>query len=522
MSESSINLEIKRYWGLILRRKCLALAVALAVTSICTIAAFVTPEVYEATSSVFIQRSTMIDPLMKGIGVSSSMEERLRTLKDSIRSRNIIEQVINKLNLAGEHKDKKQLEGLIDSLQKNILVNVKSGREGGAADLFVISYQGTNPTKVRDIVNTLVNVYIEENVGLSRADASGAFNFIQNQLAEYKTKLEASDRSIRDFREKYPGIIPQTEGAVLTRMETFQTQKIDADIKIQELLHRRDSLNKQLSGEKQLTVAFVTREGSPEGRLSYLNNQLMLLTTKFTAKHPEILKVKAEIEELKQQMAHAKAVPADAGNSETSTLNPVYQQIKEDLGKTDAEIESLRARSSELTRQQLQAKGVLGGMPKEQEEWTKLQRDRTVYQSTYDNLLQKLENARVSKDLEGTDKLTTFKVVDPAVIPYYPVRPDRVKIILVGIFLGLAAGIGSVIGLDQISHSFKDEDAVEEKLKIPVLVSIPSVILENDVIAAKTLDRKLIIAASAYSGLIILVLMREVLHKYLAINLGSF
>jgi polysaccharide chain length determinant protein (PEP-CTERM system associated) len=523
MSEGSINsFDIKRYWGLILQRRYLALSVALTVLFMCTLAGFILPKVYEATSTIFIQRSTLINPLIQGIGVAGNAEQGLRTLRESLTSRNLISRVIKRLNMdAGDIKSP-QHEGLINSIYKNIKITTKGGGDRQGADLFTISYRGSDPKNVRDIVNTLVEEYVAENLGYRRSDASGAFEFVQSQLAEYKTKLEESDKAIRAFREKNPDIVPQTEGAVLTRMETFQTQKIDADIKVQELIRRRDNLKKQLSGEKQLTVAFVTREGSPEARLSYLNNQLVLLTTKYTEKHPEIRKTKAEIEELKKQIAHARAVPADAGSSETSTLNPIYQQLKEDLARTDAEIDSLRARSSELSRQQQQAKGVLGGMPKEQEEWTKLQRDRNVFQHIYDDLLNKLETARVSKELELTDKGTTFKVVDPAMLPRFPVQPDRIMFILAGIFLGIAAGLGVVLGIDYLNHSFKDEESIEESLKLPVLVAIPSVVIEGDTMVMTELDKKIMIVASIFLGLILLVLVKEVLYKYVGVTILGF
>jgi len=522
MAVTSINsFDFKRYWGLILQRRYLALSVAFTVLSLCTLAAFILPKVYEATSTIFIQRSSLINPLIKGIGVAANADEGVRTLKDGITSRNIISRVIKRLDMdSGDTKSAKH-EGLISSIKSKISITVK-GADRQGADLFIISYRGSDPKNVRDIVNTLVEEYIAETLGYRRSDASGAFDFVQSQLAEYKSKLEKSDKDIRAFRERYPDIVPQTESAVLTRMEAFQTQKIDADIKVQELMRRRDNLKKQLSGEKELTVAFVTREGSPEARLNYLNNQLVLLTTKYTDQHPELRKTKAEIQELKKQIAHAKAGPADAGSSETSTLNPIYQQLKEDLARTDAEIDSLRARSAELSRQQQQAKNVLGGMPKEQEEWTRLQRDRTVYQHIYDDLLNKSETARVSKDLELTDKGTTFKVVDPAVLPVFPVQPDRIKFILAGILLGIACGVGAVLGIDYLNHSFKDEDSIEESLKVPVLVAIPSVVVEGDVMTMKQLDKKVMIAASVYLGIILLLLVKEALYKFVGVTIIGF
>ena len=186
------------------------------------------------------------------------------------------------------------------------------------------------------------------------------------------------------------------------------------------------------------------------------------------------------------------------------------------------ELESWRTRSSAFARQQQLAKGVMGGKPKEQEEWTRLQRDRNVFQHIYDDLLKKLEAARVSKDIELTDNSTKFKVIAPATLPVFPVSPDPVKFILFGIFFGIVSGAGVVIGIDYLNDSFKDEDFIEKSLNIPVLVAIPSVVVESDVIAMKQLDKKVIIATSAYLSLILLLLFIEFLQRYVGMTILPF
>ncbi|MEW6417399.1 MAG: XrtA system polysaccharide chain length determinant [Nitrospirota bacterium] len=513
--------EIRRYWALFQKRKYIAISFALAVISLFTWGSFFLSKTYEASSTVFIERSSVIDPLIRGVGVSSSMEDRLRNLKDGITSRNIIERVLKKIDMDTKAKDSGQYEALIENIRKNLDIKVKSARER-ETDLFIISYKGEDPKTVRDIVNTIVSEYIEENMSYKRKDAYGAYEFIEGQLLEYKKRLEESDSATREFREKNPYMVPQSETTLLTRLEGFQTAKIEAEIKLKELLRKKDNLQKQLSGEKELTVAFVTREGSPQARLNYLNNQLIQLMTRYTDEYPEVIRVKREIEELKKQISEAKDSHAESSGSETAAINPVYQQLKEELARTDSEIESLRARLAELSRQQQEAQGTLGRMPKEQEEWAKLQRDRNVYQRIYDDLLQKLENARVSKDLELTDKAATFRVVDPAIIPAQPIKPDRVRIILLGILLGLASGTGIVFGLEYFNNSYKDEDSIEAGLKLPVLASIPKIITEADELSEKRRDRKVFMASGAYLFIIGIVLIKEFLSRYMGINIINF
>jgi polysaccharide chain length determinant protein (PEP-CTERM system associated) len=515
---SSSNIDIWYYLAILERRKYVALSVALVVISLCTWGSFFMPKVYEASSTVFVERSSILDPLIRGVGVSGSLEDRLRNLRDSITTRNIIERVVKKLGIDEKIKNSREYETLTDNIRKHLGIKVR-----GATDLFIISYSGKDPKLVRDVVNTLVDEYIEENLEYRRTDAYSAHEFIRNQLEEYKKKLDESDVALKEFREKNPQLIPQTENTLLGKIEGFQTAKTEADIRLKELKMKRENLQKQISGEKELTVAFVTRENSSQrARLNYLNNQLMLLMTKYTEDYPEVIKVKSEIEEIKKQIAQAKDSPGEGTNSETSTMNPIYQQLREEMVRTDAELESLKARSAELSRQQQSAQRILGSMPKEQMEWAKLQRDRNVYQTIYNDLLHKLENARVSKDLELADKTTTFRVVDPAILPTMPVKPDRVQMILLGLIFGIVSGIGAVFGLEYLDNSFKDTDSIETRLKLPVFATIPRIITEEDELSAKRLNRKVFTAAGAYLFVIGLVLAREILYRYMGIRIINF
>lgn len=512
------HFDIKRYIAIIQRRKYIALTTGLLVLSLFTWGSFIMPKTYEASTTILIERDTVLEPLIRGVGVQVNIEDRLRNIRNEITSRNIIEKVIKKLGLDSDVKDAVQYEALIEKIRKKLEVTVR----GGGPNLLNITYRDEDPKRVVDVVNTITNTYIEEQMFLRRTDTSDAYEFIHSQLLEYKKKLEESDKAIREFKEKNPKLVPQSETTLLSRLEGLESQRMETDIRMNELIRKRDNLKKQLSGEKELTVAIVTREGSPQARLNYLNNQLMLLLTKYTENYPEVIKVKQEIEELKRQIAQAKESKIEGTGSETATLNPIYQQLKEDLTRTEAEIESLRGRQSELIKQQQEIQRIFGRLPKEQEEWAKLQRDRNVYQQLYDQLLQRLENARVSKEIELTNKGETFRIVDPAIPPLSPVKPNRVKMILLGIFLGIGAGIGIVLLLDYFDHSLKDEETIEENLKIPVLATIPKIITEEEEAAMKRFDRKIYIATGAYLILIGIVFMDAFISRYIGITLIGF
>ncbi|MDX9715179.1 MAG: GNVR domain-containing protein [Dissulfurispiraceae bacterium] len=522
MQATGKGFDIKQYLMMIKKHRYLSLVVFLIVMSGFSWAGYFLPNKYEASSTVFVQRSSVIDPLIKGVGIAGSLDDRLRNLRDRLVSRNIIERVIKKLDLDIYARTPERYEMLIEDMRKALSITIKTPRGKEVADLFTISFTGDNPRRARDIVNTLISEYIEENMGFRRSDAYGAFEFIQTQLNDYKTKLEESDRAIRQFREKNPRMIPQNEAAVAARVESFQSAKIEGEIRLRELQRRKENLQKQLSGEKELTVAVVTKEGTPQSRLNYLESQLVIMISKYTERHPEMIRIRGEIEELKKQIESQKNEP-DRTSSETSALNPIYQQLREDLAKTDAEIESLKARIQELSKQQASAQNILSSMPREQEEWVKLMRDRMVTQRIYDDLVQKLESARISKNLETTDKGDSFKIVDPAITPNIPVSPDKVKLIVMGLLLGLAAAVGAAIGIESINPSFRDEESITEMLNLPVLGSIKHIeVFDAKTAALRKRDKKIFAAAGAYTMIIVLLLVKEALYKFADINIFSF
>ncbi len=512
--ENSATFDIDEYVRIIRKRRYLVISVALGILSLLTWGSFIWPKTYESSSNIIIDKSGISNPLGD---TSKQDEDRLLYIQNTIMSRSFIEQVIKKIGLDKYTKNEAQYNGLVATIKKNLKLTIGGAGSVGlppGQDYFTVAYRGRDPKGVMNFVDVLVKELISENAGLQRSEAIGAYNFIDDQLSLYKKQIDDTDKAIQEFRAKHPNMIPQNDGTIVGRIENYQTAQINATIELKELQRRRENLQKQLSGEKEMTA----------GRLDQLNNELTLLLTKYTEDYPEVIKVRNEIREIQKRRSQStKTDPensaGDGAGSEMKALNPAYQQIKEDLLKTDTEIDSLKARLSELANQQSEERSMLGQMPKEQEEWKKLQQDQSTYQKVYDDLLQKREGARVSKNLENTDKTMNFRIFDPPSMPVVPVSPNRVILILVGIVLGIAAGVGSAVGLDKLDHSFKEEETVRDVLKLPVLATIPSIVTEADVQAEAKLDKKIYTAAIAYLSLIGIVFVGEVLYRYAGITI---
>jgi hypothetical protein len=121
--------------------------------------------------------------------------------------------------------------------------------------------------------------------------------------------------------------------------------------------------------------------------------------------------------------------------------------------------------------------------------------------------------------MEVQDKTTTFRVVDPAILPIKPVSPNRVKIIVLGILAGLAGGMGVLLLMDQLDKSVKNLDGLKS-LGIPVLAVIPKMQNPQELVAMRTRDRRLYLISGAYLTIILAVLAIET-GKSLSIGMFS-
>lgn len=309
MAEKGAASELGRYLTIIREKRYLALAVGLAVLSAFVWGSYFWPKSYRADSTVFVKRGSLIQQYMKDSGAASSLEDELRILQNSITSRYILDRVIKKLDMDVRAKNPGQYEALINDVRKDLQVSVKG--KGDNIDLFTISFEDGNPREARDFVNSLVGEYIEESMADRRNAALQAYTFLSDQLASYKKKLDEADQQISDFSRSHPDVQLQPAAASepLSRLDALQSAEIDAQIKLQELTKKREDLAMTLSGKKKLTAGLSQKQGSLQARLEDLNNQLLVMTTKYTDKYPEVIKLKTEIKSVKKQIEMAENAP---------------------------------------------------------------------------------------------------------------------------------------------------------------------------------------------------------------------
>jgi capsular polysaccharide biosynthesis protein len=198
-------------------------------------------------------------------------------------------------------------------------------------------------------------------------------------------------------------------------------------------------------------VYVVSDEAKINEKLIPLQNRLGELFVKYTDDYPEVIATKTEIRQLQAQLEYLRT--RGVANKNRSTSQKGSGKTVEDASKKRIDLE----------------------------------RERDTYKKIYEELVLRLSKSEVSQQMGPLDRAEMFNIAEPAVLPTNPVSPDRVKVILMGIFAGLAGGIGVIVFLDGMDHSVKSSKAIRF-LGLPVLAIIPKIQSEQQLLREKIQD----------------------------------
>jgi polysaccharide biosynthesis transport protein len=478
------DFDYKKYLQLVSKKKYLFVILALLIMTGVVITSYLLPERYEAKCTVFIEKS-VISELVKGIAITPSFDDKLRVLAYTLKSRTLLLKVLNDLDLNVNKQTNGQLEKMVREFQEKTDIRLKD-KEG----LFTITFNHENPRLARDYVNALVRRYIEENITSKREESYGATNFLAEQIKIIKAKLEEAEARSNSYKRDNGSVLALSEGAVLAEM-SYANQKID------ELAIKRRHLESMLS---------LAKKNDPlKSKLAMLEKKQQELGLVYTDNHPEVVELNYEIAAVKQQL---KTAPARAELADIPSV---------EMEKISMELNSLRDTENNQRRFVASRQSLLRSIPAARTGLDELEREKNSQKYLYEQLVARYGQSEVSKQMEVQDKSTTFRVVDPAIIPTQPFSPQRVKIILLGIIGGLVGSFAFLVLLDNFDRTVRNIESLRS-LGVQVLAVVPKI--ENPV-ELKSLRRKdtwFFAFAGSYFLLIIATVPIELMRQ-LSINI---
>jgi len=451
----------------------------------------IAPREYKASTLVLISPQSVPENLVQAT-VTSKVEERLQSIAQEVTSRTRLETIITEFRLDEKNHKNLSKEEMVELMRKNIKVELpnKKDEKGG---FFSISFINDNPNIAAAVTNRLSSLFIEENLKIREQQSSGTTEFLTNELATAKARLDHMETSVTNYKRRFMGGLPEQRDTNLKILEQMQMQNQRISESLRAAQDRKLFIQKQLtdmempasmpvavgSGKdnKYLNKPYLTQidassavandaGGTYETKKDKLKRELEDLRTKYTDNHPDVIAIKKKLADLEKNR--------DTYDNDVKK-DPRYKELNNQLMTTSIEIKRLQYESASISDQVNKYLGRIEQTPAREQDMAALLREYDSTKVAYETLLKKSQGAEQAENLEKRQKGEQFKVIDPAKIPEKPFTPDVPKILLIGLFAGLAGGLALAFIREQLDRSFYDASDVELSLGIKVLATIPKI-----------------------------------------------
>ena len=499
--------EVRHYLDIIRRRKSAVILVTLGFFLCAAVVADRLPNLYRSETVILVDAQQVPSSYVLTT-VSTPIQDRLSTIQQQVMSPTRLKKMIDKLKLFPGLRGKMTDEDLIRRIQKSTSVEV-----GGRFSSFKIAYQGEEPKQAAQIANELAETFIEENTKARQQQFVGTAEFLDNELQETKSKLEAREQQLQAFKSTYVMDLPESKQFHIEALNNLRSQVEASQDRVRRAQQDKMMLQSMMSTSAP-TVDLDGGEGasatlSPlQTQIQKLESHLAELRVRYGPNFPDVRKAQADLDRLKKKEATQKAqapelAPIETAQPATGKRNPV---IEAQLQKLNQEIDEQTKLQAPLQQQIQFHVSKLERVPVFEQQIAGLMRDYDSLRSHYQNLLDKKMSAQMASELEARQKGERFTILDPAPVPDQAVGPNRLLISFAGLVVGLFGGIGLAIGAEMMDQSVRTEHEAANLLGIPVLAGIPQMYTAVEVrLRRLRFALALILTASLSCGLGLLI-----------------
>jgi uncharacterized protein involved in exopolysaccharide biosynthesis len=249
--------------------------------------------------------------------------------------------------------------------------------------------------------------------------------------------------------------------------------------------------------EEQLHV-YLGKIKSAE--IANLKDKLDALLVDSTELHPQVKELRSQIKAKMDELKAQNLVYSEDARLTAETTNPMIEQIQQALANLGPKT---------VSSSQVNPNAAAGGdkdlykvmlMDKID---TVMARDVNVNERIYNNLLQRLETAKITQRLQSSSEGTKYMIIEDARLPLKPIRPNKIVVALIGLFLGLSAGVALIFMMEFLDKSFLDVQEASTFLNVPLLGGISKI--NTDVTLKEQKDAQVHLVCWMLSGGILMI-----------------
>ena len=440
------------------------------------------PNVYETHAKVYVDTDSVLRPLLKDVAVESDVGNEVQVVTRTLLTKPNLERVIEKTDLSHRVHNDAQMRALVGELARKIRIDQQVNKVGyrqQQQNLYTISYEDRDAIVSAQVVDELLNSFVEYTLGAKRSDAGAAQEFLKQQIAVYEQRLTDAEQRLAEFKKQHIGLMPSEGKDYFSKLQETMDELKQTETELTLAQRRRSELTRQLNELKQ--SGRLAAEGG-QGPVTQIDQaiqakqaELDALMLRYTDQHPDVVATRQSIESLKKR----REALFSSGAGEVAQVlrdDPVYQETKIALNETETKIAELQTREAGLQAETKRLRALVDTIPEVEAQLARLNRDYTVSKEQYQTLVERLESARISEEAQRTSGQAEFRVLESPVVPAAPSGPDRLRLFAMVALMALAAGAGLAFFLDRLAPVIRSRRMAREIAGLPVFGSVRSVV----------------------------------------------
>jgi len=459
------ELDLLELWHIVVKRRRMIILLFVLAVAAAVFLNIVTEPVYQARATLMLKSGktdalASLDPLGALTG-SSSANIMIQNYIYMLKSRSILTKALETLGW------ETVTDADIRAVTNGLTVQQISGTE-----IIEIRFDSTDRVFATDLVNTLSQVFIASTRDENRSDLKTAREYLAEQIEIAQDHLTNAEEKLRRFRENERIMQPMQDSSLLLQQYTeWDKMAAQAQLAKMETELRLRELQDKLAAQDEIIISSTTIQDNPmvrsyQQRLAELEVSLSGALERYTERHPEVLSLQAEINEIKTKLANeVERVIA----TETQTINPIRNELYSQLINAQVELVALSAREQAIAKVLKELDQQYTNVPEKELELARLIREVQMYEDIYLMLMTRNEEIRINEQMHSGN----LQVVDHAIIPENPIKPRVMLNLAIGGVLGLFMGLGLAFLLEFMDNTVKNKDDVEKYLALPVIGQIP-------------------------------------------------
>lgn len=450
------------------RRKLLVVVPTLLATAAAAGVAYLLPPRYRSQALLeYDPGEVRTDP---AAGAQDDLPSRLGWIKEVLHSRDLLTRLGVEEGLVSENPGALP-DGVLSDLRSGIALELESERS------LAVGFEAQDPARAQEIAAGLVRLFLETTRTERQERVAGRAEFLRAQLRDVEARLGEQRAAVEEYKERWFEEIPDQADANLRSLTSAQDRLQDVNASIDEEEARLAAVRREMAELEGQGVTTRLGKTPAEIRLEELQMELRQLRRRYTDQHPDVVRARAEVEELER--AVEEGTIGSVAAPEYNDVQLRYLELGAEREAIEQRLVRLREERSSLSSEMATYRRRAQSVPHHETVLADMESELGALREERRSLREQLQEARYAAQVERAEQGAVFRVEEPARTPSAPFAPNRPRIGLMGLFAGLGLGLGLAFVAEQADRTFRTVEDLEDATGQPVLAAIPELRLKG-------------------------------------------